>query len=77
MQTNVWNVDNAEEDCQRRWRNLRDDYVRYKKSLNSSLGSSGCRKRKNPVFESMSFLDQFFKHRRLVTLQIPVYLTKN
>lgn len=54
----------GEEDCQRRWRNLRDDYVRYKKSLNSSLGSSVSRKRKNPVFESMSFLDQFFKHRR-------------
>ena len=68
IQMSVFNVDNVEADCQRRWRNLRDGYVRYKKSLKCS-GSAGNKRHKDPIYGSMSFLDGFLKHRRLVTLE--------
>lgn len=47
--------------CQRRWRTLRDGYTRYRKSLISrSCSGNKCRE---SIYESMSFLDQFVKHR--------------
>ena len=52
--------------CQRRWRLIRDSYVRFKRDQGTPVGVSYTKKEKNPLMDNLNFLDAFVKHRRLL-----------
>ncbi|ESN93512.1 hypothetical protein HELRODRAFT_194043 [Helobdella robusta] len=56
-----------ENKCRRRWRLIRDTYVRYKKAQSQeSPSQKHLKKEDNPVMDCLNFLDAFVKHRRMI-----------
>lgn len=51
--------------CKRRWKNIRDNYYKYKKTSKQPTGSAafGNRKR-NPILDQLRFLDTVEHERR-------------
>lgn len=53
------------DNCQRRWRNLRENYVKSHKKKPSGSGADG----KNVdiwILDALSFLDDYVSHRRFI-----------
>lgn len=52
------------DDCKKRWKNMRDTYMRQKKKL--PTGSAASDKKKWPLMEHLSFLDTVEYERKYV-----------
>lgn len=57
----------TEEDCMRRWKVMRDSYVKYLNSLKKASGASGETIKKPAFADSLQFLSSTIRHRKYAT----------
>ncbi|KAI4471923.1 madf domain transcription factor [Holotrichia oblita] len=77
LKDNIWEViaketERSVDDCKKRWKCIRDSYLKIKKSQKTTTGQAAIKRPKWSLFEFLSFLDSVPIERRSVNTLQPV-----
>lgn len=66
-QTIALSTNRSVKDCKDRWKYLRDQYAKKKKSMEGRSGDPGGKRHKWRFYDSLAFLSEHIKHRQTDT----------